>query len=397
MTMDKASFIDRYYTDRKGTNSLKWDLVDQRFSGENLLPLWVADMDFKVAEAITQAFQERVDHAVYGYSIIPESYFTAYQAWMSERFNFKIEKDWIRFSPGIVQALYYFMHIYTQADDSVAILTPVYYPFHNAVRDTGRQLVTIDLINDRNQFSIDFDKFEAEIIANKVKLFIHCSPHNPAGRVWTEEEQTRLFEICEAHDVLIISDEIHQDFTYGDVQHIPAATVAGGKFSDRIITANSASKSFNLAALGHSNLLISNPDLRTKYDQFAATMIQTEANLFGVMATEAAYRSGADWLAGIKNVIFDNYQKASARLQAELPAVTISPLQGTYLMFIDLNPILKGHDIVDFMQNSCGVAIDYGEWFGTGYEGYIRLNLATKYDLVEQAIEAIIREAKKLN
>ena len=126
-------------------------------------------------------------------------------------------------------------------------------------------------------------------------------------------------------------------------------------------------------------------------------MIQTEANLFGVMATEAAYRSGADWLAGIKNVIFDNYQKASARLQAELPAVTISPLQGTYLMFIDLNPILKGHDIVDFMQNSCGVAIDYGEWFGTGYEGYIRLNLATKYDLVEQAIEASIREAKKLN
>lgn len=395
--MDKATFIDRYYTERKGSNSLKWDLVDERFEGNNLLPLWVADMDFKVADAITEAFQARLDHGVYGYSLVPETYYSAYKKWMSERFNFDIESEWLRFTPGIVQALYYFMYIYTQPKDAVVILTPVYYPFHNAVQDTGRQLVTVDLINEQNNYRIDFDGFEQAIIEHDVKVFIHCSPHNPAGRVWSEEEHIRLFEICERHDVLIISDEIHQDFTYGDVKHWPSATVSNGKFKHRIITANAASKSFNLAALAHSNIVIPNPDLRQQYDDYAAKMIQTEANLFGVMATQAAYSGGADWLEGVKAVILDNYHQAKDRLLTALPDVTISPMQGTYLMFIDLNPILKGHDIVEFMQSSCGVAIDYGEWFGTGYEGYIRLNLATKYEYVEQAIEAIIREANKLS
>lgn len=395
--MDKATFIERYYTDRKGTNSLKWDLVDERFEGENLLPLWVADMDFKVADAITEAFQERLDHGVYGYSIIPEAYYSAYKNWMNTHFNFDIETQWLRFTPGIVQALYHFMHIYTQPNDAVAILTPVYYPFHNAVQDTGRQLITIDLINDKNNYSIDFDRFETSISEHDVKVFIHCSPHNPAGRVWSEEEQTHLFEICEKYDVLIISDEIHQDFTYGDVTHIPSAIVAEGKFQNRIITANAASKSFNLAALAHSNILISNADLRKRYDDYATKVIQTDANLFGVIATQAAYTHGDEWLEGAKHVILDNYERAKASLVSALPEVTISPMQGTYLMFIDLNPILKGHDVVEFMQNSCGVAIDYGEWFGTGYEGYIRLNLATKYEYIEQAIEAIIREAKNLS
>lgn len=394
--MDTATFIERYYTDRKGTNSLKWDLVDQRFEGENLLPLWVADMDFKVADAITEAFKERLDHGVYGYSLVPDSYFVAYSSWMKKRFNFEIDQEWLRFTPGIVQALYYFMHVYTKPNDAVVILTPVYYPFHNAVRDTGRQLITVDLVNEENVFSIDFDAFEEAIIANDARVFIHCSPHNPTGRVWSEDEQMRLFEICEKHDVLIISDEIHQDFTYDDSRHIPSARVADGKYSDRIITANSASKSFNLAALGHSNILIPNADLRQAYDSFAATMIQTEANLFGVIATEAGYTDGAEWLESVKEIISDNYIQAKMKLQAAFPEITISPLQGTYLMFIDLNPILKGNDIIDFMQNSCGVAIDYGEWFGQDYEGYIRMNLATKFELVEQAVDAIIREAKKL-
>lgn len=394
--MDKATFIDRYYTERKGTDSLKWDLVDQHFKGENLLPLWVADMDFKVADAITEAFQERLNHGVYGYSLVPESYYTAYKNWMSERFNYQIESEWLRFTPGIVQALYHFMHIYTQVDDAVAILTPVYYPFHNAVNDTGRRLITIDLINNKNNYTIDFDYFEASIRENDVKVFIHCSPHNPTGRVWTEEEHSRLFEICETYDVLIISDEIHQDFTYGKIKHIPSAIVGEGKFQHRIITANAASKSFNLAALAHSNIVIANPDLRKQYDNYANKVIQTEANLFGVLATQAAYTGGADWLEGVKQVILDNYSKAKLRLLEALPEIMISPMQGTYLMFIDLNPILKGHDIVEFMENRCGVAINYGEWFGTGYEGYIRLNLATKYEYVEQALEAVIREARNL-
>lgn len=394
--MDQATFIERYYTERTGTNSLKWDLVEERFESRDLLPLWVADMDFKVADAITAEFKKRIDHSVYGYTFVPESYYEAYNQWMTTRFNFPIEKNWLRFTPGIVQALYYFMHVYTEPADAVVILTPVYYPFHNAVKDTGRKLVTVELINEANEFSIDFKAFEQAIIDQEVKVFIHCSPHNPAGRVWTEAELIRLFDICQKYDVLVISDEIHQDFTYGDVRHIPSATVANGQYRDMIITANSASKSFNLAALAHSNIVITNPVLRELYDQFAKTMIQTEANLFGVMATEAAYRDGAEWLETVKAIIFNNYETAKAKLTESLPNVTISPLQGTYLMFINLNPVLKGHNIVEFMQTRCGVAVDYGEWFGEGYEGYIRLNLATKPEFVDQAIDAIIREAKKI-
>lgn len=394
--MDKQTFLEKYYTDRLNTRSLKWDLVDSKFNGKNLLPMWVADMDFKVSDAITAALLERVEHGVYGYSFTGIDYFNAFDAWMTEHFSFKLKKAWIRYTPGIVQALYHLLHAFTEEKDPVLILTPVYYPFHDAVRDTNRQLITLDLENKDCHFSIGFEAFEKKIIDERVKLYIHCSPHNPAGRVWTEEEQLRLFEICEKHDVLIISDEIHQDFTFGDAKHIPSATVADGRFRERIVTTNSASKSFNLAALTHAHIIITDETLRQRYDDYAHTAIRSEANLMGVLATEAAYRGGREWLDALKGVVEDNYNYAAEALQTAFPEINVAPLQGTYLMFIDLNAILSGMNTTEFMQEKCGVAIDYGEWFGNNYHGYIRINLATKPKFVEQTIEAIIREARFL-
>lgn len=394
--MAKQAFIADYYTDRTQTRSLKWDLVEERFGDKDLLPLWVADMDFKVSDAITQALQERVTHGIYGYSFTDPAYFDTFNRWMTDRFGFELEPDWIRYTTGIVQALHHFIHTFSQAGDAILILTPVYYPFHNAVRDTKRKLVARELVNHDCRFELDFEEFERAIVAENVKIYIHCSPHNPAGRVWSEAEQRRLFDICEKHNVLIISDEIHQDFTFGGVKHIPSATVAGGRFRDRIVTANAASKTFNLAALTHAHIIITDERLRQRYDAYANTVIKTELNVMGMLATEAAYRGGSAWLDTVKSIIRDNYDDAVAELNAGLPEVKVAPLQGTYLMFIDLNPVLKGMSTKTFMQEKCGIAIDYGEWFGANYHGYIRINLATKPDLVREAIQAIIREAKSL-
>lgn len=394
MTIEE--FVNEYYIDRRDTQSLKWDLLQERFGQADLLPLWVADMDFKVSPAITKALADRVQHAVYGYSYADSTYYQALTQWLSQHYHFDIEKDWVRFSTGVVQAIYHLIHAYTEKNDAVIIQTPVYYPFANAVRDSGRQLVNVDLRNDNGYFTIDYDRFEEAIVQHQVKLYLHCSPHNPVGRVWTEEESVRLLEICRKHKVLVISDEIHQDFTYGQ-QHIPTAILKDGKYKDQTITLNSASKSFNIAGLTHCHIIISEPSLRQQYDAFAKTIIQTEVNLMGMLATEAAFQAGQAWLDGVKEVIYHNYQALLAAFQERAPEVIVSPLEGSYLVFIDLRPVLEPSEVKSFIQGRCGLAVDYGEWFGENYVGFLRLNLATKPDLIQQAVNKIIDNLDSIN
>lgn len=389
--MEIEEFIDKYYVERKQTNSLKWDKLEERFGQADLIPLWVADMDFKVSEAITKALKDRVLHGVYGYTYAGNSYYAAYNSWMDEHFSFPIKSEWVRFSTGAVQAIYHLLNAFTEKDDAVIIQLPVYYPFSDAVKDTGRQLVTVDLLNDNGHFSMDFESFEQAIVDNSVKLYIHCSPHNPVGRVWTEEEQVKLFEICRKHNVLIISDEIHQDFTFTR-PHIPAANINDGAYRNRLITVNSASKSFNIAGLTHSNMIITDDELRAKYDAYANTIVKTEANTMGLIATEAAYVDGGDWMESLKQVIYHNYELVRDYLNKFAPEIIVSPLEGTYLAFIDLRAVVDKDDMVQFVQDKCGLAVDYGEWFGEGYEGFIRLNLATKSEIIEQAVQEIIEQ-----
>lgn len=387
--MEVEEFVDKYYVERRHTHSLKWDLLEERFGDADLLPLWVADMDFKVSQAITKALKDRVLHGVYGYTFAGESYFAALNKWMEENFNFPIKKEWVRFSSGVVQAIYHLLYAYTEKDDAVIIQTPVYYPFTNAVNDTGRKLVTVDLLNNNGYFSIDFERFEQAIVENSVKMYIHCSPHNPVGRVWSEEELTQLFDICQKHGVLILSDEIHQDFTYDSI-HYPSAIVNEEAYRAQLITVNSASKSFNIAGLTHCNIIITDETLRDKYDAFAKTMMQSEPNLMGMIATEAAYVDGADWMKALKNVIQYNYDIVVSYFKEHAPEIVVSPLEGTYLAFVDLRPVVDKADIIEFIQEKCGIAVDYGEWFGEGYEGFIRLNLATKPENIEYAVTQIV-------
>lgn len=357
--------------------------------------MWVADLDFKTPECVREALRDRVDFGIFGYSYVPDSYYESLNNWMTKYHNYNVKKEWVRSSNGVLQAMYYFIQAFTEEDDSIILLTPVYHPFHIAIRDTNRRLITCELSNNNGKYSVNYDYFEQSIIDGKVKMYIHCSPHNPTGKVWTEEEQEKIFAICEKHDVLIVSDEIHQDFVYEPNKHIPAALVGNGKYINRLVTATAASKSFNLAALIQANIIIPDENLRLIYDSWAKQNLQIEHNTLGLTATEVAYREGREWFEALKEVIYQNYTYAKDELQKNLPNIEIAKLEGTYLMFIDLGEyLLDGETVEEFIQDRCDLAIDPGRWFSQNYQTYVRINLATKPEIVETAIANIIREAK---
>jgi len=394
--MQKEKFLKEYLVERKGTYSLKWDALDKRFGNADLISMWVADMEIKAPKEVIEVLKERCEHGVFGYSYVSDEYYNSVINWLKEKHNYEIKKEWLRFTNGVVTAIYCFVNIFTKVDDAVLILTPVYYPFHNAVKDNNRKLITCDLKNTDGYFTIDYDEVEKKIVENKVKLFIQCSPHNPAGRVWKEEELARILEICKKHNVLVISDEIHQDITMKGYKHIPSAIVANGKYADNLITVSAASKTFNLAGLIHSNIIISNAELRKKYDEEIKKINQTEINILGMLATQVAYEKGSEWLENVKEIIEDNFNYLKTELNKHIPEIIITNLEGTYLVFLDLRKIIPIDKVKEFIQDKCNLAIDFGEWFGASFKGFIRINLATDPEIVKKAVENIITEYKKL-
>ena len=407
--MTREEFVRKYAVERKETNCLKWDLLQERFGDPDLLPMWVADMEFHTCEAITDALKERLDQGVFGYSYIPDSYYQILFDWEERHFGYRPKKEEMRLATGVVPALYWFVNCYTEPGDAVMMLTPVYYPFHSAVTDCKRRLVTCDMDYEAGHFTVDFEKFEKLVKEQQVKLFLLCSPHNPAGRVWKEEELERMFSICEKYDILIVSDEIHQDFTFGVQKHIAALAVAGGKYKDRIVLVNAASKSFNLAALIHSNILIPSPELRKRYDAYRTQHNQTDINLLGLIATEAAYTKGEEWLESLKSVISANYTYVKEELAQHAPEITVCDMEGTYLPMLDLRKVVDietetktrkvnfrpvSERLCEFVQDRCRLAVDYGAWFGENFDGFIRLNLATTPENVKQAVDNLIRETR---
>jgi len=385
--MNVKEFCEKYYVDRMGTDSLKWDALDVRFGNPDLISMWVADMEFRTPECVTDALQKRVEHGVFGYSFVPESYYEAVIDWEYSHHGYQMEKQWMRISPGVVAALYWSVNMYTREDDAVIIMTPVYYPFHNCVRDSGRKLITCDMNYDQGVYTVDFEAFEKKIIDHDVKMYILCSPHNPAGRVWKEDELERMLEICARHNVLVIADEIHQDLVFTGKQ-IPAATIAGGKYANHMITMFASSKTFNLATCLTSTVVIENEELRKTWDKFTNVYHNVEVNIFGITAVEAALRGGEAWYQGLRQVIWQNYQTLVAQMK-EFPEAYISPLEGTYLVFMDLRNYIPLDQTREFIQNQCNLAVDYGEWFGENWKGFIRLNMGTSPETVMKAIENI--------
>lgn len=379
------------YIDRRGTNCNKWDGQTQMFGEEGLHAMWVADMDFQTPSCVTEALEKYVQQGVFGYYRIPDSYYDSFINWEKTYHNYEVKRDWIRFSPGVVSALNWILQFMTNPQDAAIVLTPVYYPFLNAIKDNGRRLIESDLVNENGVYHIDFEDFEQKVIENEVKLFILSSPHNPVGRVWTRDELSKIIEICRRHNVFIISDEIHHDLTFADHTHIPLATI--GDNDDMIITLTAPSKTFNLAACQNSIIIIPDASLRETWDQFAHGIRLENGNAFGYIAAEAAYTNGRPWLLEVKELIYSNFLYMKETLESARPELRISPLEGTYLAWIDLGAYVKPSELRDFMQKKCGLALDYGDWFGGERFGtFVRMNLATSRESVEYAVNALISQ-----
>lgn len=394
--MTAEEFNSRYLVGRDGTNSEKWETgKDRRFQTDGLIPMWVADMEFKAPDEVIEAVNKRVSHGVFGYTVLWDSYFEAFFNWQKSRYNIDLKKEWIKFSAGAVTAIYWIVNAFTEKGDSIAILTPVYYPFHNAVKDNERILIECSLKNDNGIFTIDFEKLENDIINNDVKLIIFCNPHNPVGRVWTEEEIDKVFDICKRHNVYIISDEIHQDINLGIKPFISALSIKNkDKYTDRLIVLTSASKTFNLACLLNSHIIIPDEKMRKLYNKYVNTINKTEISVLGMIAAEAAYRYGADWLDGLLNTLKRNYEYIKDELKKEIPNIIVSPLEGTYLPFIDLRKAVNKDRVKEFIQDDCKIAVDFGEWFSKEYKGFIRLNIATNFDYIKLFIKRAVYQLK---
>lgn len=381
------------YVDRRGTNCAKWDNLKNMFGEDNLHAMWVADMDFQVPGCVKEALHKYVEEGVFGYYAIPDSYYQAFMNWEEKRHGLKTEKEWLRFSPGVVAAFHWLVQIFSEPGDAVIINTPVYYPFSHAVNNNGRKLITSELINSHGTYTIDFEDFEKKIVENDVKIFILCSPHNPAGRVWTAEELKTLFDICRKHQVFVISDEIHQDLVIGDKKQIPSYLI--GDYKDMMIAITAPSKTFNLAGGQNSIVMIPDEGLRAKWDAFVQTIRVENGNPFGYIAAEAAYNGGEEWLESVLEQLKDNYAYVVDTFAKELPDVVVSPLEGTYLCWIDLGAYVSADEMKEFIQTQCGLAVDYGDWFGgKQFGGHIRMNLATSLENVKIGVDAIVKNLK---
>lgn len=383
------------YKDRFGTDCNKWDGCEEKFGDEHLLPLWVADMDFEAPSCVKQALKEYVDFGVFGYYQIPNRYYEAFINWEKTYHDYDVKKEWIRFAPGVVPAFNWLIHILTNERDGVLITPPVYYPFKDAVVNNNRTLVESPLMRLEDHYELDYEDFERKIKEQNVKLFIFCTPHNPVGRVWKRDEIVKVLDICKKYGVYVIADEIHQDIIMDGYQKVTAA--ATGNYDEIMVTLTAATKTFNLAGCQNSIVVIPNESLRKRYDDYLTRLRITGGNAFGYIAVQSAYEGGRKWLDEVLNIIEENYHLMKSILEEKLPKVWIPKLEGTYLMWIDLGAYVSADEIESVIQKDCGLAVDYGSWFGgEAYGTFIRVNLATREENIRLAAEKIVEalEAK---
>ena len=371
--------------DRRNTSSIKFDLRKQIFENENVIPMWVADMDFETPEFIRNAVINRANHPIFGYSIRGESYLNSIKNWLKNRHSWEIDSSWIVFSPGIVPALNFSTLAYTNKGDGILVQPPVYFPFFTAATDHNRTLLENQLKYEDGGYYIDFDDFENK--ARSATMFFLCSPHNPVGRLWTRDELERIGNICVENNVIIISDEIHNDLILPGHTHVPIATISK-EIADITITCIAPSKTFNLAGMATSSLIISNEELRQKFEKQLNAMHLSLGNIFGAVASEAAYNYGDIWLEELVNYVNSNIKLFIDGLKhTKIKAITP---EATYMVWLDFKETgLSDDDIKHKLINEAGLGLSHGPMFGSGGEGFQRINLATPVSVVEEALEAL--------
>ena len=402
-----TDFEKKYYWDRRGSGCAKWDGMKMGFGSDDLIAMWVADMDFRCPDSVREAMVKLAEMNTYGYTFPSPAYYKAFMDWELKRHGYQVEQPWIRYTPGVVCGIYRFLGALTEPGDACIILSPCYYPFMSAVEDTGRRLVCSMLKNEGGVYTPDYEDFEAVIVREKVKAFIFCSPHNPVGRVWKKEEIARLLSICEKHGVYVISDEIHHDLELTG-KHVPTLSAYPCEKFTVMLTA--ASKTFNMAGLSHSIAVVPDETIRKKYDAYVKPFTGMNSNMTGYIAIEAAYRGGEEWLEGCLELLRDNAKYAEETMKAALPKIVVSPLEGTYLQWVDLGAYLKQSELKAVVQDECRIAVDWGHQFFPSEsrcegdrlaveagkaDAHIRLNLATSRANVVLAVTRLIEAIGK--
>ena len=380
---------------RRGTNCFKYDFAREMGMSEDVLPLWVADMDFPTAPAVLERLHALAEHGIFGYTGVKDAYFSAVHNWYAQRFGWETQRSWLVTTPGVVFAIAIAIRAFTQKGDAILIQQPVYYPFADKVTENDRRLVVNPLILKNGRYEMDFADMERKIADNHVKMLLLCSPHNPVGRVWTKEELLRVGEICQKHGVLVVSDEIHADFTYAGHTHRVFASVKS-EFADFTITCTAPSKTFNLAGLQNSNIFIPNRQLRHAYKKELSACGCGGTNCMGMAACQAAYEAGADWLEQLKQYLAGNLAYVRQFLREKLPDIALIEPEGTYLVWLDLRKLgLTEQQQRQLIVQDAKLWLDTGTLFGQGGEGFERINIACPRATIEQAMQRLERAVHK--
>ena len=383
MTYDFNKIIER-----RNTYSMKYDPAS-RGKPEDVIPLWVADMDFPSPPPVLDAIKEQANHGIFGYLDTGDDYFKTLQNWFSRRHDWVVEQDWLVKTPGVVSAIHIAILALTELGDSVLIQQPVYYPFMSAVSLTGRQLVVNELVYDDHRYHIDFDDFEKKITKHNVKAFILCNPHNPVGRVFTNQELTQLGDICFRYGVVVIADEIHQDFVYAGHKHLVFAGLKS-QFCDITVTCTAPTKTFNLAGLPVANIFISNKRLRERFMREYTKLGVSQIGVMEIAACRAAYEYGDEWLDRLLEYLWGNMVLIEEFLEARLSEIKLIRPEGSYLAWLDFSALgLSDSALDNFITHKARLWLHRGTTFGMGGEGFMRLNAACPRPLLCQTLERL--------
>lgn len=397
--------------DRTGTNCSKWDKRNLLFGREDILPLWVADTDFKAPEEVICAMKKRVEHGIFGYTFKSESYYNSIIKWMRERHEWDIRNEWITFSPGIVSAINIAINTFTNYGDKVIIQSPIYPPFYSAIEKNGRIIIDNELLFIDARYYMDINSLNNQIrlkdtsftsntsidnleVDDRVKLLLLCNPHNPTGRVWTKEELLKIGDICFKNNILIVSDEIHSDIVYKGNKHISIASLSE-ELEQITITCMSPSKTFNLAGLSTSVVIIPNRKIRSMYNNTLQTLNLGGGNIFGNIALEAAYTYGERWLAELVLYLEENLNYLIAYFKDNIPEIKPIQPDGTYLVWLNCDGLgLEGRELMDFFVNDAKVGVNPGSTFGENGKRFVRLNFGCSRSILEEALKRIEHAVK---
>lgn len=378
--------------ERRNTHSTKWDLLEQIYSipdASDVLPMWIADMDFAIPSTIIDALHKRLEHPVFGYNIVPEETKLALTNWLEKKHQLKIESKWIFFQQGVIPAMASVLDAFTEVGDKILIHSPVYPPFNHVPTRLGRIVETCDLMEINSSFEIDFDDFEQKL-SSGVKAFILCSPHNPGGKVWTKEDLTKMAALCERYNVLIISDEIHADIVFKPNKHIPILSVAENV--NNIITFFAPTKTFNLAGIQAATIIVPDQQKRKILEQQALERGQMELNIFSLTAFQAAYEHGEPWLEELLEVVSSNMDYVVEQLTCKLKGIKVSKPEATYLLWIDYRDTgLSEKEIMDLLLTKGKLALEPGTKYGKTGEGFLRMNVACPRHTLEDGVARFIK------